>query len=92
MQASERGITNGSGVPQSIVLCLVQTDFGPSKLFCRGINSIVGPNHFGQVQTKLFWANFYNLDLIINLICAGEYVVLIALIAKYIRHRTIFLK
>ena len=22
-----------------------------------------GPNHFGQVQIKLFWTNFYNLDL-----------------------------
>ena len=22
-----------------------------------------GPNHFGQVQIRLFWTNFYNLDL-----------------------------
>ena len=36
---------------------LVQNDFGPSKLFWSG------PNHFGQVQIRLFWTNFYNLDL-----------------------------
>ena len=23
----------------------------------------LGPNHFGQVQIRLFWTNFYNLDL-----------------------------
>ena len=23
----------------------------------------LGPNHFGQVKIRLFWTNFYNLDL-----------------------------
>ena len=23
----------------------------------------LGPNHFGQIQIRLFWTNFYDLDL-----------------------------
>ena len=36
------------------------------KLFWSGPNcfgQVSGPSHFGQVQIKLFWTNFYNLDL-----------------------------
>ena len=36
------------------------------KLFWSGPNcfgQVSGPSHFGQVQIKLFWTSFYNLDL-----------------------------
>ena len=34
-----------------------------SKLFCRSKLFWSGPNHFGQVRIRLFWTDFYNLDL-----------------------------
>ena len=40
-----------------LILLLVQNDFGPTKSFW------LGPSHFGQVQIRLLWTNFYNLDL-----------------------------
>ena len=27
------------------------------------VGTYLSPNHFGQVQIRLFWTNFYNLDL-----------------------------
>ena len=39
------------------VLLLFQNGFWPPKLF------LWGTNRFGQVQIRLFWTNFHNLDL-----------------------------
>ena len=38
--------------------------FGPVPLVLVGYKSFwLGTNHFSQVQIRLFWTNFYNLDL-----------------------------
>ena len=38
--------------------------FGRVQIVLVGSKSFwLGPNHFGQVQIRFFWTNFYNLDL-----------------------------
>ena len=41
-----------------------QNCFGRVQIVLLGSKLVwSGPNHFGQFQIRLFWTNFYNLDL-----------------------------